>query len=165
MDVGAGTGLFLPLFSKAVGDKGHVHALEISAGFLQHLAKRIKTESIEHNVSLTKATEKSTGLDEKEHAETVDLVFICDVYHHFSYPSLYLHQLHSHMKKGARLVVLDLIRDSSIHTSHDHGWVEAHVRADKPVFRKEIESAGFRHMYEMTFDALHENYVMVFERE
>jgi hypothetical protein len=43
-------------------------------------------------------------------------------------------------------------------------WVMGHVRAGKEVFRREIESAGFRFEREVTVEGLKENYVLRFRR-
>eukprot|EP00494_Astrolonche_serrata_P021523 UN21768 len=46
VDVGAGTGLFVEPFSNKVGDKGTLHCLEISDGFIEHLNGLVKEKRL-----------------------------------------------------------------------------------------------------------------------
>ena len=77
-DVGAGTGLFTRLFSDAVGKDGQVLAVDISQKFLDHI-KATSREAGQKNVSTVLGKFDSAELP----AKSVDLVFICDTYHHF----------------------------------------------------------------------------------
>ena len=45
-DVGAGTGLYTRLFSKAAGEKGWVYAVDINARFLEHIQARAKQDRL-----------------------------------------------------------------------------------------------------------------------
>ena len=63
VDVGAGTGLFLDVFSKLVGESGRVHAVEIIPKFVHHMQMRVNREKIQ-NVSVSRCTPKSTNLEE-----------------------------------------------------------------------------------------------------
>ncbi len=72
--------------------------------------------------------------------ESVDLVFLCDVYHHLEKPAKTLASIRRALKPGGRLVVIDFDRVEGRSTE----FVLKHVRAGKSVFLKEIEAAGFR---------------------
>lgn len=77
-DVGAGTGLFQPLLAAAVGSEGTVYAVDIVPRFIEH----IRTKAAEQNLTQITAIlgdDRSTGLP----ASSVDVVFVCDTYHHF----------------------------------------------------------------------------------
>jgi len=78
VDVGAGTGLFLSIFSELVGETGNVKAIDIIPKFVYHMEMRVKREGIK-NVDVTRCTPKSTRLEKN----IADAAFICDVYHHF----------------------------------------------------------------------------------
>jgi ubiquinone/menaquinone biosynthesis C-methylase UbiE len=153
-DVGAGTGLFTRLFAPAVGDKGKVIAVDISDKFLDHITKTCKDAKIT-NVTTLKCTEVSTELP----ANSVDVVFICDTYHHFEYPMRTMTTVHKALKTGGRVVIIDFHRIKG--KSSD--WVMGHVRAGQEVVIKEIEEVGFKQVREEK-ELLKENYFLVFEK-
>ena len=66
--------------------------------------------------------------------------------------------IHRALRPGGRVVVVDFYRIEGVSPE----WVLNHVRAGQEVFRKEIESAGFRLVEESKF--LKENYYMIFEK-
>ena len=80
-DVGAGTGLFTRKFALEVGDKGKVYAVDIAQNFLDHIKKTCEDGKIK-NVETVLCDQFSTKLPKN----SVDLVFICDTYHHFEFP-------------------------------------------------------------------------------
>lgn len=153
-DVGAGTGLFTRLFAPAVGPKGKVIAVDISEKFLDHVAKTCKDAKIT-NVETLKCTEVSSELK----ANSVDVVFICDTYHHFEYPMRTMTSIHKALKPGGKVVLIDFHRIPG--KSSD--WVLGHVRAGQEVVIKEIEEVGFKKVHEEK-DLLKENYLVVFEK-
>lgn len=154
-DIGAGTGLFEPIFSAAAGSQGRVYAVDLSDGFLAHLAERAAAEAWQ-NVEIVRCTDKATGLTKK----SVDVVFICDTYHHFEYPQSTLASIRSALRPGGLLVVVDFNRIEGV-TSE---WLLGHVRAGKEVFRAEIEAAGFKFLDEPKVPGLQENYLLRFRR-
>ena len=133
-DVGAGTGLFEPLFSTRVGPTGRVFALEISPEFVEHLRQRAFLEALT-NVDVVKCPDDATGLP----PASVDVVFVCDVYHHFEQPQKNLASIRATLKPGGRLVLVDFDRVEG--KSSD--FVLKHVRAGREQFTKEITAAGF----------------------
>ncbi len=149
-DVGAGTGLFVPLFAAAVGPEGKVYAVDIAPRFIEH----IRARAAERNLTQVRAIlneDRSTRLPEG----SVDVVFICDTYHHFEYPEAMLASIHQAMRPGGRLVIVDFKRE---------GRMGRHVRAGKEVFKAEIEAGGFRFTEEIEIDGIEENYILRFER-
>jgi len=154
-DIGSGTGLFLPDFDRAVGPEGRVYAVEISPKFLEHLRERQKQEHLAQ-VVVVEGREDSVELP----ADSVDLAFVCDTYHHFEYPQSTLESLYKAIRPGGALVILDFERIPG--KSSD--WVLEHVRAGKEEVRKEIESAGFAFDRELHVEGLKENYVLRFRR-
>jgi len=153
-DVGAGTGLFLEPFSRAVGPEGRVLAVEISPRFAEHLRQRARAEGLA-NVEVVLSDERESGLA----ANSVDAVFVCDTYHHFTYPQTTLANLHRALRPGGRLVVVDFERIEGVSSE----WVLGHVRAGKELVRKEIEAAGFE-LVDEPDAGLTENYVLRFRR-
>jgi predicted methyltransferase len=153
-DVGAGTGLFTRLFAPAVAPMGKVIAVDISEKFLDHISKTCQEAKIT-NVETLKCRETSSELP----PNSVDLVFICDTYHHFEYPYRTMASIHKALKPGGRVVVIDFHRIPG--KSSD--WVLGHVRAGQEVVVKEIEETGFKKVHEEK-DLLKENYLVIFEK-
>ncbi len=153
-DVGAGTGIFVPLFAERVGPTGRVYALEIAPRFLDHLRARARREGLD-TVSVVRAQEDSVGLPQA----SVDLAWICDTYHHFEYPQSTLASLMHAIRPGGSLVLVDFERIPG----ESPEWLLAHVRAGKAVFSAEIEAAGFVLVEEIE-TALVQNYMLRFER-
>jgi ubiquinone/menaquinone biosynthesis C-methylase UbiE len=154
-DVGSGTGLFLPLFDRAVRPSGTVYAIEISPGFLDHLRRRAERERLA-SVRVVEGTTRSLELL----PASVDLAFVCDTYHHFDHPRDMLDSLHWVLRPGGRLVVVDFERVPG----RSADWVLGHVRAGKAEFRAEIESARFEFLREISLEGMSENYVLEFRR-
>lgn len=154
-DIGAGTGLFEPQLQKAVGADGIVYAVDLSQAMLEHLRKRVDEENWDQ-VQVMACSETDCGLAEN----SVDLVFICDTYHHFEYPQTTLGTLKSAIRSGGTLAIVDFERIPG--TSRE--WILNHVRAGKAVTRQEIEEAGFEFLREVKVEGLEENYLILFRR-
>jgi|FLOH01.1.fsa_nt_gi ubiquinone/menaquinone biosynthesis C-methylase UbiE len=154
-DIGAGTGLFEPLFNNAVGAKGKVYAVDLSPAMLEHLRKRSVEENL-RRVEVVACTETECGLAKG----CVDLIFVCDTYHHFEYPQTTLASLKDALRPGGILAIVDFERIPG--TSRP--WVLNHVRISKAETRSEIELAGFEFLAEPKIDELQENYLILFRR-
>jgi SAM-dependent methyltransferase len=152
-DVGAGTGFFSELLAKGVSSNGYVWALEISPKFLDHLRKRFAKDDLPQ-IEVVESTDRTTGLAES----SIDLAFVCDVYHHFEYPSEMLSNLRYVIRSGGSLVIVDFKRIPD----ESEPWVLEHVRAGQDVFRAEIEAAGFRFKEEIKIEGLEDNYILRF---
>lgn len=153
-DIGAGTGLFSRLFSDVTGKDGRVIAVDISQKFLDHIQKTSR-DAGQQNVETLLCTADSTELP----AESVDVAFICDTYHHFEFPLRTMASLHTALKPGGRIILVDFGRIPG--TSTD--WVLNHVRAGQDVFESELVEAGFRKTKETT-GLLRENYFVEFTK-
>lgn len=154
-DIGAGTGLFTLPFARATGPSGKVHAVEIARKFLDHITARATAAKLPGIVPVL-ANPRSVNLPEN----SIDLAFICDVYHHFEYPATTLKSLVRCLKKGGTVVVIDFIRIEGVSSD----WVLGHVRAGQEVFRKEIEDAGLTFVEEVKIDGFKENYFLRFTK-
>jgi SAM-dependent methyltransferase/predicted peroxiredoxin len=153
-DIGAGTGLFTRMFSDAVGKDGRVIAVDISQKFLDHIQKTSR-EAGQRNVETLLCKADSTELP----AESVDVAFICDTYHHFEFPLKTMASLHRALKPGGRVILIDFRRVPGKSTD----WVLNHVRASQEVFESEIVQSGFRKTREPD-GVLKENYLVEFTK-
>lgn len=154
-DVGAGTGLFTIPFAQAVGESGKVYAVEISKAFLRHIQTRAGQAKLS-NVVPVLSTAHSVELPEA----SIDLAFICDVYHHFEFPRDSLRTLHRALKPGGTIVLIDFIRIPG----QSSDFIVGHVRAGQEVFEAEVAAAGFEKIDEEK-DLLRENYFVRFRKK
>jgi ubiquinone/menaquinone biosynthesis C-methylase UbiE len=154
-DVGAGTGLFTLLFARAVGPEGKVYAVDIARPFIQHIEKTAVKEGLKNVVGVV-CSQTSAELP----PASVDLVFICDTYHHFEFPSRTMKSIHRALKPEGRLVLIDFKRIPGV----SREWVLNHVRAGQEVVTREVVESGFRLAGEERKLMLKENYFLRFER-
>jgi ubiquinone/menaquinone biosynthesis C-methylase UbiE len=154
-DVGAGTGLFVPLMAKKVGLKGQIFALDISPRLVQYLHSRVAEEKLE-NVTVIRSKEESTELAEN----SVDVVFVCDTYHHFEYHVPMLDSIRRALRRGGQLILIDFDRIPG----QSREWLLTHVRDDKDGFKNEIIQAGFTFKEEVKIEGFRENYFLRFQK-
>lgn len=152
-DVGAGTGLYTRLFAKRVGPKGRVYAVDIAKKFVDYVERTSREQQLKNVVGVV-CKPDSVELP----ANSVDMVFICDTYHHFEFPQLTMGSIYRALRPGGTACVIDFQRIRG--TSSD--WVLNHVRAGQEVFRKEIEEAGF--VYVRDVKLFKQNYFMLFRK-
>lgn len=134
-DVGAGTGLFTRLFARAVGPGGKVYAVDISRTFIDNVQRTSRAQGMNNVIGIVNS-QTDTGLP----PSAVDLVFLCDTYHHFEHPEKMLASIHRALKPGGILVIIDFERIPG----KSSAWILGHVRAGREQVIREIEAAGFR---------------------
>ena len=154
-DIGAGTGLFTLRLAEAAGPDGKVYGVEISPKFIEHIKKRAETLAMK-NVSTVLCTDRSVELPDS----SIDLAFICDVYHHFEHPGDSMKSLHKALKPGGEVALIDFKRIPGESSEFTMG----HVRAGQEVFEAEILAAGFEKVAEVK-DLLKENYFVRFRKK
>lgn len=154
-DVGAGTGLFTRVLAEKVGEKGKVVAVDISEAFLKHITEDSKRRGQTQISTLLGARD-----DAKLPAGSVDLVFLCDVYHHVEAPKPWLASLQKALKPEGRLVLIEFDRQAE----GQRDFIKTHVRADKSTFLDEFRAAGFEAVETPRAPALKENFLQVFRK-
>ena len=154
-DIGAGTGLFTFEFADRVGRDGIVYAVDLAPRFIEHLRATVAQRRAV-NVEVIECAEDDARLP----AKSIELAFVCDTYHHFEYPATTLASIHRALKPGGALVVIDFHRIPG----RSSDWTFEHVRAGEEVFTREIESAGFERVPQLTPAGLKENYMLRFRK-
>jgi len=154
-DVGAGTGLFVPLFAARAGLNGHVYALDIAPKFAAHIRDRVDEAGLA-SVSVVLSRERSITLPR----DSVDIVFLCDVYHHLEYPQTVLDSMRRALRTSGRLFVIDFERIPGA----TRPWILGHVRAGRETVVEEIQAAGFVLAEMDAVDGLKENYFLRFRK-
>ncbi len=156
-DVGSGTGLYVGAFSSAVGNEGKVFAIDIAPNFVKHLRQRAKDEKLE-NVEVVLCSDRDVNLK----PNSVDRVFICDVYHHFEYPASSMASVHAALRDGGELILVDFDREGEGERGE---WLKGHIRAPKEVFQQEVIDAGFKFIEEVDIEGFKENYLLRFTKK
>lgn len=155
-DIGAGTGFFTLMFAQQVGPTGRVYAVDITPEFVKRINTLMKDNNLS-NVRTVLCKEDSAQLQ----PESVDLVFICDTYHHFEYPKPTMQSIYKALKPGGQLIVIDF--DRIPHVSRE--WLLDHVRIGRDKTTSEIASYGFTFDKDIEIgDYLKDNYFLRFHK-
>jgi predicted methyltransferase len=151
-DIGAGTGLFTRLFAKEVGPTGKVYAVDIAANFVKHIEQQAQAAGLANVVGVVCRPD-----DVMLPPESIDLAYICDVYHHFEFPHKTMRSIHRALKPGGQVILIDFHRIEG--KSSD--WTLSHVRAGQEVVCREVIEAGFKQVEDRQ-DLLKESYFVRF---
>jgi predicted methyltransferase len=132
-DVGAGSGYYTYLLSRAVGPGGKVYATDIQPGMLRLLERKLASRKIT-NVETIPATETDPKLPDG----CCDLILMVDVYHEFAQPQAMLRKLKPALKPGGRLVLLEFRKeDPEVPIREEHKMSVAEARL-------ELEHEGYK---------------------
>lgn len=154
-DIGAGTGLYALLFAEMVGEEGAVYAIDIEPRFLKLINQR--ASDLDHeNITSVLGRNESITLP----PGSVDVVFISDTYNYFEDPQKLMRSVHTALRPGGNLFVLDFdIKSDAPRTPSNE-----HVRVGKEALASEIESVGFKLVEDVDVDGLFETYMLRFEK-
>jgi len=107
VDLGAGTGYFLPYLSVAVGDAGRVIGLDPELGMVRFMVERAEREG------LANVESRQIPFDDPELATgTADRILIVNTWHHIQNREAYAAKLRSALAVGGTVAVVDFTRDS-----------------------------------------------------
>lgn len=152
VDVGAGTGFFLKLLNEKLGDAGKLYAVDISPGFVDFMKARKKAENL-NKLTVIKGDDDSTNLKDN----SVNIVFLCDTYHHFDNPKEMLKDLKRILRSGGYMYVVDFDRSKGKLKK----WLLKHISKSKKDYIKEIVSHGYELVEDMKVP-LEDNFMLKF---
>jgi ubiquinone/menaquinone biosynthesis C-methylase UbiE len=134
-DLGSGDGYFSFFLADAVGPTGRVYAVDVDPEPLAELRAEIERRGYQ-NITVVEG-----GVDDARlPAGVVDLVFLCNAYHHFDERVAYFTKLHAALAPGARMAVLDgRSEGAATWFVPDGHWLEPGVLVG------ELSAAGFTH--------------------
>ena len=102
LDVGTGSGAFLPMLSAAVGNEGDVYGVDCSSDWLNH-ARKYVVETELNNVSLLRNSDRELPL----RRALADRVLMVCLLHELTHPSDMLSEIARVTRPGGCLVVVD----------------------------------------------------------
>lgn len=155
-DVGAGTGLFEPLLASKVGASGTVYAEDIAPKFIQHIKDNARARGLTQ-VKTVLGGERSINLP----ANSVDLVYVCDTYHHFVYYQDMLASIHKALRPDGQLIIVEFDKVPG----KSSAFIMRHVRATKQEVTAEVEAAGFKMAEDIPIAGLKENFMRRFIKQ
>ena len=121
-----------------------------------HTSRPTRRRTAGNTSSQCRDNQETTNLPK----DSVDLVFLSDVYHHLERPQRILASLRESLKPGGKLALVEFDRVEGQSTE----FVLKHVRAGRDVFIKEIEAAGFKRAKSPKAPVLKENFFVTFEK-
>ena len=135
-DIGAGDGYFTLLLAAAVGPTGRVYAVDIDPPALHRLQRNVDVSSYD-NIDVVRGELDDPRLPDR----AIDVVFLCNTYHHIEGRTAYFARLRSDLKPGGRVAVVDMRDDvtgiGSLFVDQDHRMPWADLLG-------EMEIAGYR---------------------
>jgi len=147
VDLGAGTGFFMPYLAAAVESQGRVLELDVEENMVTYLAERAKSEGL-GQVEARKVPYDDPQLE----AGSVDRILIVDTWHHIDDRPLYSAKLKEALAPGGRIMVVDFERSSP------HGPPPQH-RLEASQVIEELDAGGLH--AEQLEETLPNQYIVV----
>ena len=135
-DIGAGDGYFTFLLAGAVGAAGRVYAVEIDEHLVANLERQVQIRDVA-NVDVVLGELDDPRLPDR----ALDLVFLCNTYHHIDQRPEYFSRLRSDLAPGGRVAIVDMRADV---TGLARLFVDAGHWMPRPELYGEMELGGYR---------------------
>lgn len=149
-DIGSGTGYFARRFAQAVGSSGTVFAADVEPGMAAYVRQRADADGQANLIPVLSSYE-----DPRLPDGTVDLIFICNTWHHIQDRVEYARRLAGDLAPGGRVAIVDFVEgELPVGPAPDHKLSAEEVA-------EEFRAAGYRLV--ATPDLLPYQYVLVFE--
>jgi arsenite methyltransferase len=152
-DLGAGSGYFTRRFVEAVAETGKVYVIDVEPEALKYVEDSVvhMHRSFEAEFILARPDNPKIPL------ESVDLIFVCNTYHHLEDRSRYFRNVKSSLKPDGRIAIIDFYHDER---SGELSFPKHHLVPRETVI-EEMTAAGYRLAKEHTF--LSRQYFLEFE--
>lgn len=105
-DLGSGGGYFTFPMAQAVGETGHVYAVDVDKSLLAYIAKESQKRGLSQ-IETVLAPKDGLGLPN----DSVDLIFLSNVFHHLPDPTAYFRRARPILRNGGRIAVIDFSED------------------------------------------------------
>jgi SAM-dependent methyltransferase len=150
-DIGAGSGYYSELLSRAVGPTGRIYAVDIQPGMIRLIEERARRQSLTHVSPIL-----GSVADPKLPAGSIDLALLVDVYHEFANPQVMLRRIRSALRPDGRLVLLEFRKEDPsipIRAEHKLSVEEAKI---------EIEPEGY--LLDAVVEDLPRQHILIFRK-
>lgn len=142
-DIGAGSGYFTRRFVEAVTESGKVYAVDVEPEMIAYTKDSVEHMHVPYSAEFILAQPYNPKLP----TESVDLIFLCNTYHHLNDRPTYFTNIKSALKPGGRIAIIDFYHDAR---SGDVGFPRKHLVPQQTVI-DELTKAGYRLLREHTF--------------
>ncbi len=102
-DIGAGDGYFTFFLADAVGPDGKVFAIDVDRNTIAKLEKAVENRGY-RNIEVVLAETGDPSLPDG----SIDLAFVCNVYHHIDDQVTYFDRLRTDLRAGGRLAIVEM---------------------------------------------------------
>ncbi len=131
-DIGAGTGYLTRHLAVAVGPEGKALGLDIEQSMVDYMIEDAK------KLGLTNYTAKVVKTDDPELVPgSVDVIFLCNTYHHISDRVEYFQRALKGLKPNGRVISVDFYKNIDFGPPRDH-------KIAKEVVLSEMKKAGYK---------------------
>jgi len=152
VDIGSGGGYFAQEFSKKVGEKGMVYAIDVNQKALDFISDNFEKENIKNAKTLL-GNFNGVNLPEK----SVDLIFLRNVFHHLSNQEEYFKNIKKILKSNGKIAIIDYN-----HKGFSLSGFLGHYTPENKLLDI-MGRAGF--FSSQKFDFLHNQLFMIFEKK
>ncbi len=142
-DLGSGSGYFTRRFAETLTDSGKVYAVDVEPEMLAYTEQSLVHMHIPYSAEFILARPDNPKLPIGE----IDLIFVCNVYHHLENRPMYFEHARSALKPGGRVAIVDFYHDDR---SGELGFPKRHLVPRDTVI-DEMTKAGFRLLREHDF--------------
>ena len=150
-DLGAGSGYYTFRIAPLVGAKGRVLAIDVEPRMLRIISERARRGGID-NVTTVLSTPSDPNLE----PNSVDLLFMVDVYHELEFPLEMMTKVREALKPGGRVALIEYrAEDPKVMIKPVHKMTERQIV-------RELTAAGFRH--QKTVRTLPLQHLVLFEK-
>lgn len=133
-DLGAGSGYYSFRIAPLVGERGTVLAIDVEPRMLRIVSERARRDGIK-NVTTVLGTPSDPNLE----PNSIDLLFMVDVYHELEFPFEVMIKVREALKPGGRVALIEYrAEDPAVMIK------PVHKMSERQVIR-ELTAAGFRH--------------------
>ena len=142
-DLGSGSGYFTRRFIEAVTETGKVYAVDVEPEMLKYAEESVIHMHRSYTAEFILARPDSPKLP----YQSIDLLFVCNTYHHLEERTKYFSDTKSSLKPGGRVAIIDFYHDER---SGELGFPKRHLVPRETVIA-ELTLAGYTLLREHQF--------------
>ena len=142
-DIGAGSGYFTRRLASQVGTQGKVYAVDVEEKMLHYNRQILEGLGLADQTMFILASQEDPQLPSGQ----IDLVFVCDAYHHLTNHSAYFTKVREALTARSRVAIIDFYHDER---SGQLNFPKDHLVPREQVIQ-DMKQAGYRLVREHEF--------------